>query len=281
MQPFAELNSLASSTLEHRWDSARPIDTEGSEIDGGHPELIGVSGVTAPQEGSQKKGREMQMDTDQIGVRDVGLDDEPPPEGEGAVEEDAGPQWLRVLLWNNPKVWLRCPAEQQPEGALWVGAGRKPRDGEPTVEVVDDICGKPKWERIRSPAEYRARGLPPPLITVSDVALMLGVGRATVERLPAAELPYVHVGRGTNNLRRRYRREDVLAFIEAQCARSAEREDHKMEMKEWERAVSCAKRAGGTGTSASTTRARARSTESQPTQPTKPSLVNAWRKLRG
>ena len=260
-----------AAALEYGCDGVRPID--------GRPPRATLAPGVSPLGGCDAAEMEMQMD--QIGVCDVGLDDESPPEGDGAVEEDAGPQWLRVLLWNNPKVWLRCPAEQQPEGALWVGAGRKPRDGEPTVEVVDDICGKPKWERIRSPAEYRARGLPPPLITVSDVALMLGVGRATVERLPAAELPYVHVGRGTNNLRRRYRREDVLAFIEAQCARSAEREDHNLEMEEWERAVSCAKRAGGTGTSASTTRARARSTESQPTQPTKPSLVNAWRKLRG
>jgi hypothetical protein len=217
---------------------------------------------------------------DQIGVCDVGIPDEPPPEGAGEGRDDPGPQWLRVLLWKKPQVWVTCPAEQQPEGALWVGRGRKLRDGEPVVEVAEDIAGTRKSERIRSMGEYRARGLPPPMITVSDVAMMLSMSRSTVEDIPATELPYVHVGRGKNKLRRRYRREDVEAYIKAQQARSIERDELEREAEPWERAVCSANPVAKAGTSGSTTRVPGASTESRRTQPTKSSLASAWLKLK-
>lgn len=261
-----------TAALEGRCDSLRQIDEA-------HPRSSEVSGVSAPKEGPNEPGREMEMD--QIGVCDVGIPDEPPPEGAGEGRDDPGPQWLRVLLWDTPKVWVTCPAEQQPNGALWVGRGRKPVHGEPIIQVVQDISGSKKSERIRSKGEYKASGLPLPMITVSDVAIMLGVSRSTVEGIPATELPYANVSRGRANLRRRYKREDVEDYIATQRARSIELDEQEREKEQWVRAVSSASPAAVAGTSGSTTRERSRSTANRPTPPTKSSLANAWLKLKG
>jgi hypothetical protein len=72
---------------------------------------------------------------------DVGIPDHPPPQRAGAGSvEDPGPQWLKVLLWRQSsppaQVWVTCPAEMQPEGALWVGAAAPPRHGTLGVPIV-------------------------------------------------------------------------------------------------------------------------------------------------
>ncbi len=187
MQPFAELDSLAGSTLEHRWDSVRPIDTEGSEIDGGHPELLGVSGVEGLQEGPPEKGREMQMEMDQIGVRDVGLDDEPPPEAGGAGEEGAGPQWIEARIWEhiNPRaeVWVHRQAEEQPAYATLVRAAAPLPKGAPAIRLVTLAEPSQPAGQLPAPLASAADGLANLLAdTVTQIGSTLSTRLAAVAR---------------------------------------------------------------------------------------------------
>lgn len=123
----------------------------------------------------------MKMQTaaaEKLGVCDVGIPDEPPPEGAGEeVEPDAGPQWLRVLLWKQSsppaQVWVTCRAEGQPAGALWVGEGREPGPGDPGISVKADQSVMTLFGLGRvatSLGQFPAFGLRGMLSTVAQIA---------------------------------------------------------------------------------------------------------------
>jgi excisionase family DNA binding protein len=248
-------------------------------------------------------------------VEDVGFDEERPEacsEDEEEIHHD--PQWIDVLVWRrkNPRteVWARHQAEQQPDDPLDVRAAGPPVPGDSGVRVVVEgkaarlvrVAAVPAADgpterpglakrspvpeqveeaRPASPPAKPPRPLPNGMLTIAEVAALLSVARSTVEVIPAEELPFAHVGRGTQKRLRRYRPEDVDAYIARQCAKAVELEGQQQEHAEWARVASSRKRAEVTGTSGSTTRARTRNTASPRTPRTKQSLVNAWLKLRG
>jgi len=118
-------------------------------------------------------------------------------------------------------------------------------------------------------------------LTAAEVAKQLKVARSTVDAIPAHELPFFSPGEGTKRQHRRYRREDVNAYVANRCAETTERSLEKEQREQWDRAASTGGRGAKTGTSTSTTRVRGVATASRRTQPTKTSLANAWLKLKG
>ncbi len=103
------------------------------------------------------------MEMDQIGVCDVGIPDEPPPESAGEGKDDPGPQWLRVLLWRTSEpreeVWVTCQAEEQPPSALDVRVSRKPKAGEQRIHV----------------RRARGFGLDVPLTNIDELSYLLTI----------------------------------------------------------------------------------------------------------
>jgi Helix-turn-helix domain len=211
---------------------------------------------------------------DDVGIED---DDNQPTAAElASTRNDRSPHWLwaQVRKRRNPDatVWEHIQAEQAPDLPLKPAKALRPGDNGFRTEPANDTKPVPRKPRVTPPGA---------LLTSSQVADVLNVARSTVEGIPASELPFAHVGKGRQRLRRRYRKDDVDAYIQRLCNRSADEDQMNKEREPWAQAVSSESQGARTGISASTTPARGGSTGNRPTPPTKSSLGSAWLKLKG
>lgn len=128
------------------------------------------------------------METEQIGVCDVGLDDEePPPEGAGAVEEDPGPHWIEARIWEhiNPRaeVWVHRQAEEQPAYATLVRAAAPLPKGAPAIRLVTLAEPSQPAGQLPAPLASAADGLANLLAdTVTQIESTLSTRLAAVAR---------------------------------------------------------------------------------------------------